>query len=136
MSRGSLLVVVSLALFGCPLADQDVAQLRLSCDAGDAAACDHLAFMYQYGDGVTQDLTRAVSLFQQACDGGDMPGCNNLGFMYEMPLGVTQDFARARSLFQQACDGGEMSGCYNLGAMYEMARASHRTLPVPVVASS
>ena len=69
-------------------------------------------FMHnQYFQGVTQDHTRAVSLYQQACDGGHMSGCSNLGVMYETGEGVTQDLSRAASLYEQACDGGLVAAC-------------------------
>jgi len=34
--------------------------------------------MYQNGEGVTLDLNKAASLFQQACDGGSTFGCDDL----------------------------------------------------------
>ena len=67
--------------------------------------------MYGTGQGVTQDLARAATLYQQACDGGDMWGCINLGAMYGTGEGVTRDPARAIRLYQQACDGGQKWGC-------------------------
>ena len=78
MKRKSLLVLVSLALFAC----EDAERLRLSCDDGNATACNHLGFMYENGEGVTRDPARAASLYQQACDGGYAEACNDLGLMY------------------------------------------------------
>ena len=40
--------------------------------------CDDLGFMYGTGEGITQDLARALSLYRQACDGGAIQGCDNL----------------------------------------------------------
>jgi hypothetical protein len=37
--------------------------------------CTNLGNMYQVGDGITQDLTHAASLYEQACDGGWRPAC-------------------------------------------------------------
>ncbi len=73
---------------------------------------------YESGEGVTRDLARAVSLYQQACDGGEAAGCSNLGALYESGEGVPQNSAHAATLFQQACDGGYAPGCNNLGVMY------------------
>jgi TPR repeat protein len=139
MKRKLLLIAVFLGLLACPLAGQDPETLRFSCDAGDATACVVLGHMYQTGEGVTQDLARAVILYQQACEGGLMQGCVNLGimtqqrecdsgllrvcvnlgFMYYTGEGVVQDLARAVGLYRQACDGGVVLGCNNLGAMYD-----------------
>ena len=73
--------------------------------------CTRLGLMYDAGDGVTQDLARAASLYQQACDGEDVLGCYSLGVMYYAGDVVTQDRARAASLFRQACDGGLVQAC-------------------------
>ncbi len=102
-----LLVVVALALFAC----QDAERLRLSCDDGNATACSNLGFMYQNGEGVTRDLARAASLYQQACDGGNTLACYNLGMFYEHGEGVPQNSARAASFYQHACDGGLARAC-------------------------
>jgi hypothetical protein len=101
------------------VAYQDAESLRRSCEDGNAVACSNLGNMYYGGEGVTRDLARAASLYQQACDGGSEEGCSNLGVLYENGEGVPQDFARAASLYQQACDGGSGEGCSNLGLSYE-----------------
>ena len=92
-----------------------------ACDAGTAAACTELGVLYAEGKVVTQDLTRARSLYQRACDGGNAPGCTNLGNMYNNGSGGPQDAVRARSLYQRACDNGNAVGCNNLGYMVEHA---------------
>lgn len=90
-----------------------------ACDGGDMTSCDVLGLMYSTGEGVPQDLTRALVLFQRACDGGQMPGCDNLGIMYEAGAPVPPDPARAARLYQRACDGGRLSGCGHVGLLYE-----------------
>ena len=95
-----------------------VALWRKACDGGDARGCTNLGFMYEKGQGVTQDDAQALSLYRQGCDGGHAGGCTNLGFMYDEGQGVTQDEAQALSLYRQGCDGGEARGCTNLGLMY------------------
>ena len=37
--------------------------------------CASLGVMYDTGEGVTQDLARAASLWQQACNGGLVEAC-------------------------------------------------------------
>ena len=85
MKRKSLLVLVSLVLSaGQDAEGQEAERLRLSCDDGNATACNDLGLLYQNGEGVTQDYTRAASLYEIACNGGYAKGCFNLGFTYPL----------------------------------------------------
>ena len=120
MSAKFLVVVLLVNLLPGPLAGQDAEVVsQEACDAGDMLSCDTLGVRYETGAGVTQDLERAVGLFQRACDGGTMLGCTHLGLMYEKGAGVTPDLASAVLLYERACDGGDMPGCANLGVSYE-----------------
>ena len=119
MKTKSLLAVFFVSLLPGLLAGQDAEALSQACDAGDIPSCDNLGLRYEAGLDVTQDLARAVSLFQRACDGELMLGCNHLAGMYRTGAGVTQDLGIAASLYERACDGGMMEGCANLGMSYE-----------------
>ena len=119
MNRKSLLVVFFASLLPGPLAGQDAEMLTQACDAGVMQSCDALGLRYEAGLDVTQDLARAVGLFQKACDGSLMLGCHHLGGMYRAGLGVRQDLGTAVSLYRRACDGGMMEACANLAISYE-----------------
>ena len=93
-----------------------------ACDCGYAEGCSNLGTMYEKGEGVPQDHTRAASLYEQACGAGSALGCRNLGFLYETGEGVPQDFIRAANRYEQACDGGAAMGCYDLGLMYQSGK--------------
>ena len=108
----TLLKVFLLGLSAC---QGNEALDQSACDSGDMISCYDLGVMYQGGQGVPQDLERAVILFQRSCDGGVGASCNNLGFMYELGAGVPLDFERAISLYQEVCDDRAVEGCYNLG---------------------
>ena len=70
MKHRALFVVVFLGLWTSPLAGQLAERLyREACDGGSALECNLLGIMYEIGDGVTQDLGQAATLFQRACDG-------------------------------------------------------------------
>ncbi len=114
-----LLAALFVSLLPSPLAGQDAETLSQACDAGDMLSCESLGRAYEAGLGVTQDLARAVGLFQRACDGELMLGCNHLGSMYRTGAGVTPDLRIAASLYERACDGGMMEACANLGMSYE-----------------
>ena len=68
MNSKSLLVVFFASLLPGPLAGQDAETLSQACDAGVIQSCDALGLRYEAGLDVTQDLARAVGLFQKACD--------------------------------------------------------------------
>ena len=46
-----------------------------ACDAGDALSCSSLGLLYNHGDGVAQDRTRAVALLLKACRLGMPKAC-------------------------------------------------------------
>jgi TPR repeat protein len=70
--------------------------------------------MYNNGEIVAQNYTKAVELFTKACDGGHTVGCNNLGVSYHEGKGVVQNDTKAIELFTKACNGGDELGCNNL----------------------
>ena len=100
MKRKSLLVATVLGqLAGGQLAGQEVERAyQQACDSGDMMGCTNLGYLYATGEGVTQDVARAASLFREACDGENMLGCGDLGMMYAAGEGVTEDLVRAASL--------------------------------------
>jgi TPR repeat protein/serine/threonine protein kinase len=93
--------------------------LESSCDGGEIKACYELGNLYEYGNGVTQDLGKARLLYQKICDGGDVSACINVAQFYEDGEGVTQDYGQAMKLFLKACEGGKMAACSKLGFRYE-----------------
>jgi hypothetical protein len=109
--RTVLLLTVLLSIPAAAVA-QDTDQLyQRACDGGDFSACTVFAEMLETGQGVPQDIGRAVRLHTVACDGGQLESCANLGRMYENGVGVPQDLARARSRYRVACQGGDSRGC-------------------------
>lgn len=52
--------------------------LAAACDGGDAMACRNLGGLYAVGIGVSQDKSRAATLYAKGCDGGDSVSCQNL----------------------------------------------------------
>ena len=112
MSRARLLLGVLLCLWPCRVASQLTERLyQEACDNGNVSACNVFGLMNERGEGVTQDLSRAVGLYERACEGGLPVGCTNLARMYEAGAGVPRDVARANVLYQVACEGGELLAC-------------------------
>lgn len=89
------------------------------CAGGRARSCGELGFMYDTGEGVAKDASRAVVLYTEACDGGFALACSNLGLEYYNGTGVARDFSKAVALYSKACDAGAPQGCTNLGVNYQ-----------------
>jgi uncharacterized protein len=64
----------------------------------------NLGWLYQNGQGVVQDYTKACDLFQKAADAGNTDAMSNLGALYRDGLGFAQDYDKAREWFQKAID--------------------------------
>src|SRR5690242_2299869 len=55
----------------------ELARCTVRCDASDLMSCNNLGAMYETATGVSQDLERALALYERACDGGAKAGCFN-----------------------------------------------------------
>lgn len=93
-----------------------------ACDAGDATSCGLLALMYELGQGVTQDLDKAVGFHERACDGGVGDACNHLGVLYLGGEAAAQRPELAFAAFDRACGAKHLAGCVNLGMLYRDGR--------------
>ena len=82
-------------------------------------AINSLGWMYQYGDGVEQDVAKAIEWYTKAADLGDVNAMNNLGFIYEYSDGVEQDVAKAVEWYTKAAEAGDTSAIMTLASMYE-----------------
>jgi hypothetical protein len=105
-----------------PLLDQ-------SCNNGYAYACEILGWMYDVGDGVPGDSSRAAALYARMatlyldeCNKGSRDGCSNVWNMYHAGYNDTlireKYLPRKVTLFTGACDSGNAAGCFYLGGLY------------------
>ena len=104
----------------------DAVDCPIQCDRGHAGSCGNLGWMYENGEGVKRDLSRAMALYRQACRGGDAVGCRGVGWLYENGLGVPVDLGRAAEQYTSACRDGDPLGCSNLGVMYRKGQGVAR----------
>jgi hypothetical protein len=74
--------------------------------AGDAAAQNNLAELYELGRGVAVDPAQALHWYRKAAEAGFAPGQFNLGRLYAAGAGVPRDYAEARKWLEQAERGG------------------------------
>ncbi len=81
--------------------------------------------MYLNGKGVTRDLNKAFTLFEQAAGQGDGWGLNNLGGMHEVGWGTAKDAAKAVELYKQAAAKGNAAAAENLKRLTPEAAAAN-----------
>lgn len=67
---------------------QDLMELRIRAEAGEALALFHLGRCYYEGEGVEQDFTLVHYWFEQAAKAGDRQACFYLGELYRLGNGV------------------------------------------------
>lgn len=107
------------------VADKNISKadsLQKACDNGDAKSCKDLGYMYEKGNGVEQDLSKAAKLHKKVCDGGSSAACTYLGFLYER----MQEYSKAAELFKKTCNDNDALACSALGAMYEYGQGVAR----------
>lgn len=72
-----------------------------ACEAGNLLACNNAAIHFERAIGVSQDITRAISLFERSCPREQevAPGCKNLARIYQLQ----GKRAQARDLLSERC---------------------------------
>ena len=72
-------------------------------EKGNSNAMNDLAFMYQHGQGVSQDYENAMKLYNQAADAGNTPAMCNIGYNYEYgECGQKADLEKALEWYEMA----------------------------------
>ena len=99
--------------------EEAVKWYRKAAEQGDAVAQYKLAWMYENGEGVTQDTAEAVRRWHKAAEQGYAFAQGNLGAVYNNGYGVTQDDAKAAKWYRKAAEQGDASAQSSLGWMYE-----------------
>lgn len=100
--------------------------LKSLSDSGDPRAETGLAYMYEFGWGVPQDLVESVRLFRKAADQGDGEAQEALGTAYKVGQGVPpNDFAAAKwyreaaKSYRKAAEHGDAKAEINLAWLCE-----------------
>jgi len=86
-------------------------QFTNACEDGNMNACYSLGILYYKGNGVDQDIPKALDLLEQSCYGNELNGCMYLGYLYTYGQSVKKDIPKAKSLFYKACRQGSKMGC-------------------------
>lgn len=101
-------------------------EFRPFAEQGQAVAQYILGWIYQTGEGVTQDLAEAAGWYRRAADKGNADAQLALGSLYASGNGVKRDDAEAVKLFRKAAEQGKPGAQYMLGYMLSAGEGSAR----------
>ena len=97
-------------------------ELKSLAEQGNAAASYNLGVMYNEGDGVPQDDTKAVKWFRKAAEQGDAEAQVILGKSYADGRGVPQDDTEAVKWTRMAAEQGLALAQTKLGLLCATGR--------------
>ena len=86
--------------------DTDIQILRAQSDEGNAEAKFFLGALYYSGQGVEQDFSKALKLFEESSNSGYTSATYNLGVIYAKGRGVDIDEDKAIKFYEKAAIGG------------------------------
>ncbi len=98
---------------------RDVVRLRARAVAGDAGAQLALGNAYDAGDGVPQDVARAIEWYRRAATRGHVEAQVSLALLYLDARQVPRDPARAVEWLERAAGRGDAFAQYTLGGVLE-----------------
>lgn len=104
----------------------NLAELERYAANGNLKACAQLGEQLLRGDGVAQNIPRALTFLERAARGGVGSAIFRLGMVYDEGNGVTQDRSRALAYFRAAAAAGEKEAFFNVGAAYVGAHGVKR----------
>ena len=119
------LVAMGLAIAPVRTAAQDdtrsgekIAALLAKAKGGDADSELRVAFAYETGQNVPQDLVQAAVWYRKAAEQGNGFAQTKLGLLYESGEGVPQNYTQAAIWYRSAAEQGNSPGQLNLGMLY------------------
>jgi hypothetical protein len=78
-----------------------------ACSNANAVACQRLGMMYQTGEGLQQDTSKAFRHLEAGCKFGLATSCRGAGATSEL----LKEFDRAKEYYLVACKGGDRTSC-------------------------
>lgn len=91
------------------------------CKKGSGPSCAIAGYAYEKGKGVSEDITKAMQLYEAGCGKKDLDACTGMGFLLSKGEGVAQDKKRAETIFREACDKGNGRACSGIGHQLRLA---------------
>lgn len=90
----------------------------VSCEQGEAAACERVADRYADFETGKQDGQGATRFYERGCDLSLRTSCVKLARLLADGRLAPPDPGRARRLFASACDDGDVESCYELAVLH------------------
>lgn len=90
-----------------------------SATQGNSNAMVHLGYLYLFGLGTEQDLTKSMNYFNNAATAGNADGYAGLGRYYLNNPSIPDAASLAYSNIKTACDEDNTMGIYLMGYLYE-----------------
>ena len=91
---------------GCSKNLSEFEETKALAEKGDASAQNHLGYMYDAGNGVSQDFEEAAKWYRKAAEQGEAFAQFNLGIKYSTGQGVLQNFVTAYAWINIAVANG------------------------------
>jgi len=93
-----------------------------ACSSGNADSCTRLGLMYDFGQGIVQDFSRAEAYYLKACNTGNEAACGNLSILTDYAPGSPQCNSTTLALmvnrYRDSCNAGNGLSCDTLGHLY------------------
>jgi TPR repeat protein len=90
-----------------------------ACIGGEANSCYYLGLMYDFGQGLPRDSSRAAALYSKSCNSGNGAACYHLGMLRDYKPGSAACNSPAFiPNASRGCDSGVAMSCTMLGYSY------------------
>ena len=102
--------------------------LQTIAENGNATAQRMIASMYEQGDGVARDMSKAIAWYRKAAALNDDVAQFYLGYLYYQAIGLKKDYRQAFIWFSKAAQQGNADFQYNLGNLYRYGEGTKADL--------
>ena len=92
---------------------------RVAAEQGYAIAQNYLGEMYDKGEGVARDLSKASEWYRKSADQGNSIAQSHLGIMCINDKGMVENLSSALDWLRKAADQGDADAQFYLGWMYD-----------------
>ena len=97
---------------------REITQLKKLAEQGDAGAQYRLGLLYETGDALSQDDSKAFEWYEKSAKQGLASAQSKLGNMYRYGKGVDVNHAKATHWYFKAAEQGDQAAAYALGTIY------------------
>jgi anti-anti-sigma factor len=112
------------------LSDEAITELTNRAESGDLDAIYELAWRKADGNGVAQDFTGALGLYEKAANEDHVQAQFELATCHAFGLGVHQDYGNAIPWYEKAAEQGHADAQYMLGMSFQYSLNGDRDLVV------